>query len=101
VRYTSSSAQAGYTLVELLVVIALSSIIGIMLLAAFNRSFVQYLSIQQSGSNFTGLDAQAQRIGNVLRGLTDIVTASNNSLTVYAYFAPADTYVSQIRYLRM
>lgn len=46
------------------------------------------------------LAQQSQRISKVLRGLTDITTANPNDILIYAYFAPTDAYVSQVRYYR-
>jgi hypothetical protein len=43
---------------------------------------------------------QSQRIGKVLRGLTDVTQATNTEITVYAYFSPNDAYVSLIHYYK-
>ena len=64
----------------------------------FNTSISQYLSLHRDSMAFGDLASQTQRIGNVVRGLTDITAASNNEITMYAYFAPDDTYVSTIKY---
>jgi hypothetical protein len=44
--------------------------------------------------------SQTQRVATVLRGLTDISTATPDELNIYAYFFPSDTYVSQVRYYK-
>ena len=48
--------------------------------------------------NFSEMAEQSQRVVQVLRGLTDIVSESDNDITAYAYFSPADTYVSLVHY---
>ena len=93
-----SVKQKGFTLVELLVVIVL---IGVMLAATFTffkTSLFGYLDLQKTASNFTNLAKESQRIGNVVRGTTGLIDAENNSLEMYAYFYPTDTYVSKIKY---
>lgn len=90
--------QAGFTIVEMTVVIFLAGLLSLTAFTAFNTLINQYFGLQQDGSEFTDLAAQSQRIGNVLRGLTDIVSESDSDLTVYAYFSPDDTYVSLVHY---
>ncbi|MEO8862794.1 MAG: prepilin-type N-terminal cleavage/methylation domain-containing protein [Candidatus Saccharimonadales bacterium] len=90
--------QLGFTLVELMITISVSAIVASGMYVFFNTSFNQYLALQSNSSQFTDLAAQSQRLANVLRGLTDIITPGSNDLTVYAYFAPNNTYVSVIRY---
>lgn len=93
-----SKDQSGITLVELMIVVAITGIISSTVYLFFNNSIVQYLHLQKDGSSFGELNLECQRIANVLRGLTDIASASSNDLQVYAYFSPSDTYVSQIHY---
>jgi len=92
------TAQSGFTLVELLTVMALIGLISGMMFLFFNNTFTQYFALQKDGSNFTDLATQSQRIGNVLRGATDFISEASDDVEVYAYFAPSDTYVSQIHY---
>jgi len=96
----TTSSPAGFTLVELIVVISMIGIIASMAFTFFNTSFNQYISLQAQGSAFTDLSSQTHRIGNVLRGTTDILSASADDIDCYAYFAPADTYVSRIHYYK-
>ena len=88
----------GFTLVELLVVIVLVTIMFVSFGTFFTNYLILYSKYQQDGSDFTELATQSQRVGQVLRGLTDIISESANSITVYAYFSPSDTYVSQVEY---
>lgn len=98
-RFERVSA-AGFTLVELTVVIVLIGIIIVPAYTFFNTSFNQYLSLQSEGSSFTDLAVQSQRIGNVMRSMTDVISASADDIDCYAYFAPSDTYVSRIHYYK-
>ena len=90
--------QAGFTLVELLVVISVVAVLFVSFATFFTDYIILYTKYQQDATNFTELASQSQRISDVLRGLTDIVSANSNDLTVYAYFSPNDTYVSLTRY---
>jgi hypothetical protein len=82
------------------IVIVLIGIIVVPSYTFFNTSFNQYLSLQTEGSSFTDLATQSQRLANVLRGATDIMTATADEVDCYAYFAPSDAYVSRIRYYK-
>ena len=98
-EFTSAkSRQAGFTLVELLVVITMVGIIFASFSSFFTNYLISYTKYQQDGSAFTELASQSQRVADVLRGLTDVVSESSNDLVVYAYFSPVDTYVSQVHY---
>lgn len=90
--------ETGFTLVELLIVISLVAVIFITFSSFFTNYLILYSNYQQDANNFTELAEQSERVTQVLRGLTDIVSDSANSLTVYAYFSPADTYVSEVTY---
>lgn len=94
-KYHSS---AGFTLVELMVVISVVAVMFISFGTFFTNYLILYSKYQQDASSFTELANQSQRIADVLRGVTDIVSESANDLTVYAYFSPADTYVSLTHY---
>ncbi len=90
--------QSGFTLVELLIVISLVGVIFVTFGSFFTNYLILYSKYQQDANNFTELSLQSERVAQVLRGLTDIVSESANSITVYAYFSPADTYVSEVTY---
>lgn len=91
-------SDAGFSIVELLVVISLVGIIFVTFSSFFNNYLIAYSQYQKDNLNATELSAQSQRVSQVLRGLTDIVSESANDVTVYAYFAPIDTYVSLVHY---
>jgi prepilin-type N-terminal cleavage/methylation domain-containing protein len=92
------SSASGFTLIELLVGISLILIITTTFLVFFKSAFFNYLGLQSDATNLTSLDSQDMRIASVVRGLTDITSASANDLVIYAYFYPSDTYVSLVHY---
>lgn len=92
------SSSRGFTLVELTIVIVLSALISTSFLVIFKTNLFTYLNLQNDSSNFTQAAYQTQRVSTVLRGLTDVISANDFDLQVYAYFYPQDAYVSQIRY---
>lgn len=96
--HNPQNKNAGFSLVELLVVI---SLVGI-LFTSFGVFFAGYLklysSYQTDATNFSELAQQSQRISKVLRGIVDITSVGSNDLTAYAYFSPGDTYTSVVRY---
>ena len=88
----------GFTLVELMVVISVIAVMFISFGTFFTNYLILYTKYQQDANDFSELANQSQRIADVLRGATDLVSESANDLTVYAYFSPADTYVSLTHY---
>jgi prepilin-type N-terminal cleavage/methylation domain-containing protein len=95
-----SRSEAGFTLVELTVVIVMIGIIIVPVYTFFNTSLNQYISLQVEGTSMTDLAAQTQRLANVLRSTTGIISVTANDIDCYAYFAPSDTYASQIHYYK-
>ena len=92
--------QPGFTVVELLIAISLAGILSVAAYGFFSSSISQYVKLSQDSQNLSDLAAQSQRIAKVLRGLTDITTALDNEIKVYAYFSPVDQYVSEVRYYK-
>jgi hypothetical protein len=64
----------------------------------FTNYLILYSQYQKDGSAFTELASQSQRMAEVIRGVTDLVSVNANDLTAYTYFSPGDTFTSQIRY---
>ena len=90
--------QKGFTLVELLIVISLTALAAVSLGSFFVMFITTYSHYQTDAGNYTELSTEAVRISQVLRGLTDISSATANDLVVYAYFSPNDNSVSQVHY---
>lgn len=81
-----------------MVVISVIAVMFISFGTFFTNYLILYTKYQQDANDFSELANQSQRIADVLRGATDLVSESANDLTVYAYFSPADTYVSLTHY---
>jgi prepilin-type N-terminal cleavage/methylation domain-containing protein len=97
-RPAAANRASGFTLVELMVVISVVVVMFISFGTFFTNYLILYSKYQQDASAFTELADQSQRIADVLRGVTDIVSESSNNLSAYAYFSPQDTYVSLVHY---
>ncbi len=94
----SSHNQKGFTLLEIVLTLAVSSILAITLYSFFSGAMTNYFAMQDDAVKFSTLNGQVQRIGRIIRGATDVRAAAANDLTVYAYFSPRDSVPSQIRY---
>ncbi|CAN5445034.1 hypothetical protein BH10PAT3_BH10PAT3_2740 [soil metagenome] len=92
------NGDKGFSIIELMIAMFVVSIVTTTLITFFNTSISQYLSLHRDSLAFGDLATQSQRVANVVRGLSDITQAENNEITMYAYFAPNDTYVSLIHY---
>src|SRR4051812_19238594 len=92
---------AGFSVTELLIVIAIASILSMASFTFFNTSLSQYLSLQKEGTSLTFLASQSQRVATVLRGITDITEVSSDDITCYSYFYPRDSFVSLIHYYKV
>lgn len=93
-------SQSGFTLVEVLIVLTLVSIVGLGIYNFTIASGVNYLKLHEDGIRFSDLSDKTQRISRVFRGAGDITEATNDTITLYAYFSPADQYYSLIRYYK-
>ena len=98
VRKGRSFRDAGFSLVEMLVVMSLIGILTVTFYTLFVTSFTGYLNLQKQSSSFTQATIHSSRVANVIRGLTDITIAKDSELEVFAYFYPSDAYVSKVRY---
>lgn len=94
----SAHKQSGFTLVELMISIGIAGLIVVGIYSFFGSSIKNYFTLQEDSIAFSGVAAYSQRIASVVRGTTNITEATNNSLTMYAYFSPNDQYVSLIHY---
>ena len=94
----SHDNQQGFTLIELTISMVVLGVVFTTFGVFFNNYLRSYSDYQINGTNFTQAAQQSERMSNVLRGLTDIESATATDLTAYAYFAPADQFVSLVRY---
>ncbi len=92
------AAQGGYTLIELLVVVVLVGILSIPLATFTFQGMASYQYLQDESNTSIELSTLSERIAKVVRGTTGVVTAQNNTLTIYGYFSPADSVVDEISY---
>lgn len=90
--------QSGFTLPEILITIGLIGIVSTMAAPLFVSAFKNYFGLEYESEQYTSIAGKSQRIANVIRGLSDINSADGNTLDIYAYFYPDDTYVSQVKY---
>ena len=88
----------GFTLVEIIIVVAILAIVTVTAYRFSTGSFTSFWNLQTDSVRVGNLAQQSQRLAKVIRGATDITDASDSSLSLYAYFAPSDSYVSQLDY---
>lgn len=88
----------GYSLVELLVVMALTTMVAVPLVVFTYKGLTSYEFLQAQSNTSGELSTLTARITKVVRGTTGVITASDNTLTIYGYFSPQDTTVKKIRY---
>lgn len=97
-RAHKQQSQEGFTLVELVVVMVLTLLVGAVFMTVFRSSVYNFVNMQSDATASVQMNTQANRIGMVLRGSTGIVSASGNDLVLYSYFYPSDSYVSLLHY---
>ncbi len=90
--------DAGYSMIELLMVMSLTVVIAIPLMTFSYKGLSSFEFLQAQSNTSTELSTLSQRIGKVIRGATGVLDAQANTLTIYGYFSPADTEVKKIRY---
>lgn len=95
---SSRTAEQGFTITELLVVMVVIGIISGLVYVFFSRSLIDFIRVQ--AANITAVDQSYTigRIEQVLRGVNKVEDAQANTLTVYTYFSPTDTTPSKVVY---
>jgi prepilin-type N-terminal cleavage/methylation domain-containing protein len=90
--------EDGYSLLELLVVIVITGMIALPLSTFFIKGLSSFQFIQVQSDTALELQTLTDRVAKVVRGVTNVDTASPNTLIVYGYFSPQDTVIKKIRY---
>src|SRR5689334_7434610 len=90
--------QRGFAMVELLISAVIVGILSGVIFLFFNTAFQDFFKIQQSSITVNDKTRVMYRMAQVLRSGTTISEATANSLTIYAYFSPQDSVLSQVRY---
>ncbi|MFA6082537.1 MAG: hypothetical protein WC773_03965 [Patescibacteria group bacterium] len=85
-----------FSLVELLVTVAILTIIGSILIAFVRNTYTLYYRGQYLSLTKTEADTLTTRIANALRGTYQVVSADASQITVLSYFAPADATPTQV-----
>lgn len=90
--------ESGMTIIELLVTMVMIAILSPLILGFFWSAVNNFLKIQTTAALVSKETQALTRIEQVLRGGTQITNATATSLTIYAYFSPADSTLSQVTY---
>lgn len=93
-----SSRQSGFSMVELLISTLLVGIMSGVIFIFFSSAFENFFKIQQSSIVTNDKIQVIYRMAQVIRSGTTITEASSSALTIYAYFSPQDSVLSQVRY---
>lgn len=90
--------QAGFSLLELLVVIVITTAIALPLSTFIIKGLTSYFFLEAQSNTSIELEILSDRITRVIRGAISVDTSQPNTLIVYGYFSPADTTIKKIRY---
>jgi type II secretory pathway pseudopilin PulG len=88
----------GFTIAEMVIVVSLVALVSIIFANFFSDNFKSYLQLQQTTVTINTLNSSSQRIARVVRGMTTITDASEDTLSGFAYFTPRDDTLSKVRY---
>ncbi len=88
----------GFSVTELVFVIVGIGIMATLIFSFFSGSINQYFKLQADSYAFSEISTNSQRIARVLRGSYTITDAQADTVTMYSYFAPQETYTSVIKY---
>lgn len=92
------SRESGFTIVELLISTIVIVIFGSAFFMFFGSTFENFFKLQ-TNSMLVNNEAQTiARMSQVIRGGMTISAATNSSLTLYSYFSPQDSTLSQVTY---
>jgi prepilin-type N-terminal cleavage/methylation domain-containing protein len=89
----------GFTVIELLIVITVSSILIALLATFFTSSYQGYLNLHENALRSNEVSSGLQSVAKVVRGSNAILEATDTSFTAYTYFTPRDDTLSKVNYV--
>ncbi|HAC56341.1 TPA: hypothetical protein DCF80_02470 [Candidatus Saccharibacteria bacterium] len=95
---SSHKYEQGFSMIELLIAAVVIGIMSGTIFIFFTSSTTSFFQIQESSIVVNDKTRVLYRMAQVIRSGTTINEASSNALTIYAYFSPQDTTLSQVRY---
>lgn len=96
--FRKAKREEGVTLVELIVVIVMLAIISPLVMWFFWATINNFIRVQSANLLVSNETRALSRMEQVIRSGTQIDNASATSLTIYAYFSPADSTLSKVTY---
>lgn len=94
----NNRSNQGFTIVELLVVTILIAVTIVLTSFLISDSFTKFMRLQVEGIEFGRVSMNTQRVAQVIRGATELVSADGTDLRLNSYFSPNDNVQSQIHY---
>lgn len=97
-RTKARGSEQGFTLLEVIVAGTLTGLISIPLMMFTYKGLQSYTFLQAQSNASASMSEASQAMSNWIRGATAVITAQNNSLTIYGYEAPDESVPYQIRF---
>jgi hypothetical protein len=85
-------------MIELLIASIVIVILSGAVFIFFNNAFTGFINLQGTAIVINDKSAALERMAQVIRSATTISAATDNELTMYSYFAPKDSTLSQVTY---
>jgi len=95
---SSRKYERGFSVVELLIAAVVIGIMSGTIFIFFASTTTSFFQIQESSIVVNDKTRVLYRMAQGIRSGTTITEASSNAFTVFAYFSPQDTTLSQVRY---
>ena len=99
-RKNTQGAEAGFTLIELIIVIALASILGTFVFSIISKSLASQINMQERKVRSDDAVLSLERIGRELREARDITSHGNNILIFEKKITSSTDANTFIRYVR-
>lgn len=90
--------QSGFTIVELLMVIAIIGILIVVTMQVFSASYQGYFNTLENTLRTSEVSSAVQRTSRIIRGIHVITKAGDYELEGFAYLTPRDATLSKLRY---